>query len=158
MIAEVLELAGNASKDLKSKRISPRHILLAIRGDQELDEFSNDACIIDGGVIPYIHKSLIAKKGTKSPFGGNGNPRGFSGAALPAFGQSNSGFGQSNSSFGQASSGFGQSNSGFGQASSGFGQASSGFGQASSAFGQSSSAFGSSGFGGAARPSGLFGK
>ena len=36
--AEVLELAGNASKDLK-------------------------ATIAGGGVIPHIHKSLIGKKG-----------------------------------------------------------------------------------------------
>lgn len=60
--AEVLELAGNAARDLKKKRVAPRHVLLAVRGDEELDDLLGRVTIASGGVKPHIHKALVHKK------------------------------------------------------------------------------------------------
>mmetsp|Transcript_34834 Transcript_34834/g.87631 ORF Transcript_34834/g.87631 Transcript_34834/m.87631 type:complete len:232 (-) Transcript_34834:113-808(-) len=66
MVAEVLELAGNAARDNKRCRITPRHIMLAICNDDELNKLLNTrtetAIIAYGGVIPNIHCALIPKK------------------------------------------------------------------------------------------------
>jgi len=65
LAAEVMELSGNAAKDNKRKRITPRHIVLAVRGDEELNKVFGSVTISSGGVIPHIHKSLIPKKKEK---------------------------------------------------------------------------------------------
>nr|ABK25428.1 unknown [Picea sitchensis] len=62
LAAEVLELAGNAAKDNKKNRIIPRHILLAVRNDDELGKLLVGVTIAHGGVLPNIHQVLLPKK------------------------------------------------------------------------------------------------
>ena len=62
LAAEVLELAGNAAKDNKKNRINPRHILLAIRNDEELNKLLDNAIIAEGGVLPNVNTLGGAKE------------------------------------------------------------------------------------------------
>jgi len=61
MVAEVLELAGNASRDNKKARIVPRHLQLAVRNDEELNNMLSKVIISGSGVLPNIHAVLIPK-------------------------------------------------------------------------------------------------
>merc|ERR1719370_649176 len=62
IVAEVLELAGNAAKDNKKRRIIPRYLQLAVRNDDELDKFFGNVTIASGGVLPNINAVLLPKK------------------------------------------------------------------------------------------------
>eukprot|EP00300_Choanocystis_sp_HF-7_P034018 c46509_g1_i1.p1 GENE.c46509_g1_i1~~c46509_g1_i1.p1 ORF type:complete len:237 (-),score=30.81 c46509_g1_i1:102-812(-) len=66
--AEILELAGNAARDNKKTRINPRHILLAIRNDEELSKMF-PGYVPQGGVLPNINSMLLPKaKGGQQSF------------------------------------------------------------------------------------------
>ncbi|TSY69799.1 Core histone macro-H2A.1 [Bagarius yarrelli] len=43
-------------------RVTPRHILLAIANDEELNQLLKSVTIAAGGVLPNIHPELLAKK------------------------------------------------------------------------------------------------
>ena len=62
---QILELAGNAARDNKKSRITPRHLQLAIRSDEELNKLLADVTISQGGVLPNIHSVLLPKKAGK---------------------------------------------------------------------------------------------
>lgn len=62
LAAEILELAGNAAKDNKKQRIVPRHIMLAIRNDEELDKLLGHVTIANAGVTPHILKEILPAK------------------------------------------------------------------------------------------------
>ncbi|CAH8597681.1 unnamed protein product [Schistosoma mattheei] len=51
------------------KTITPRHIMLGVRNDAELNELLKHVHISHGGVLPCIHPALLKRKGvlTNSP-------------------------------------------------------------------------------------------
>ena len=60
---ELTELAGKVSRGHKKTRIVPRHLMLAIRNDEELDALlPEDRVVLPGGVVPSIHSALLPKK------------------------------------------------------------------------------------------------
>ena len=65
LTAELLELAGNAAKDNKKHRIVPRHIMLAIKNDDELGHLLKNVTITSSGVLPNINSALLPEKKKK---------------------------------------------------------------------------------------------
>ena len=66
LTAEILELAGNAARDNKKARIIPRHLQLAVRNDEELNQLFAGVTISEGGVLPNILSVLLPKKSKAS--------------------------------------------------------------------------------------------
>ncbi|NXW58273.1 H2AX protein, partial [Eurystomus gularis] len=62
LTAEILELAGNVARHFKKTRITPRHLQLAVRHDEELNKLLRGVTIAQGGVLPNIQAALLPKK------------------------------------------------------------------------------------------------
>ena len=60
--AELLELAGNSAKENKKSRIVPRHILLAIKNDDEFHSLLPLAIIPNAGTNPNILNEILPTK------------------------------------------------------------------------------------------------
>ena len=66
LTAEILEMSGDgcfdSERQMASKNIKPRHICLAVKGDEEMSKAIGPHVIIPmGGVIPFIHEELEKK-------------------------------------------------------------------------------------------------
>jgi histone H2A len=66
LAAEILECAGVCAKAAKVKRITPRHIQIAVRKDVDLSQLWDPNTIIqDGGVMPYETIQMEAERKMK---------------------------------------------------------------------------------------------
>ncbi|KAH7653737.1 Histone H2A protein [Dioscorea alata] len=65
LAAEVLELAGDAAKDNKKSRIIPRHLMLAVNNDEELNKLLKGVIIAEGGRPPFVVDVLLPRKAGK---------------------------------------------------------------------------------------------
>lgn len=66
LTAEILELAGNQAKNNDRVRIIPRHIMMAIKSDAELNDLLSEAFFSGGGVMPNINQVLLANNKPKT--------------------------------------------------------------------------------------------
>ena len=67
LASEILEISGNNAEEDQKKRISNRHILLAIKNDDELAKVFHGIVLREGGVLPHVNQALLPqKKGAKN--------------------------------------------------------------------------------------------
>ena len=62
---EICELAGNAAHEGKKKTITPRHLMLSVKNDEELNKLIARTTIATGGLLPNVHSFLFGKFGKK---------------------------------------------------------------------------------------------
>ena len=66
VVAEIAEAASDVANEHKKKSITPRHIQLAIKKDDELSVLFANCTVYLGGVLPHIEGALLPKKGGKA--------------------------------------------------------------------------------------------
>ena len=64
ILGDVIEIASFAARDQKRQTIKPRHIMLAIRNDDELSSLLCDVIVPGAGVLPDFY-SLLPQQGKK---------------------------------------------------------------------------------------------
>ena len=67
LASEILELAGNCSRDEKRKRIRPRDIMLAVENDEELKSLWSSTILPCTGTSPSIPKFILDQHKEKKP-------------------------------------------------------------------------------------------
>ena len=68
LTAEILELAGIMARDCGKNKILPRHVLLAVKNDTELDRLLEGVMMEGGGVLPHIDPALTKQDEDEEQF------------------------------------------------------------------------------------------
>ena len=66
VVSEIAEISGDLCENDHKKRINSRHLLLGIKGDEELSKLFQGIVIREGGVLPQIHQALVPEKKKKT--------------------------------------------------------------------------------------------
>ena len=59
LTVEICEISAHHAKANFKKRITPRHVCLAIKNDEELDKLLPNVAIAEGGVLPFIWPQIL---------------------------------------------------------------------------------------------------
>lgn len=61
LCAEVIDIAGIEATKAKKQRITPRHLMLAVKKDAELSELLKDVTMSESGVLPTVSVAKTAE-------------------------------------------------------------------------------------------------
>ncbi|KAE9548767.1 hypothetical protein FO519_008021 [Halicephalobus sp. NKZ332] len=59
LVAEILEVAGDTTREFNKRRITPRTIMLSVRNDEELNLLTQKVHFPESGAIPFVQPSLL---------------------------------------------------------------------------------------------------